>query len=322
MLPLLFFSSEIISSRIFGKPELEPTLRAMSLGIVGLNFLTLCSMSLQGIQKIGISIFILNILVNVILIAVLFFLPILNADDLAIALSFATVITSIVAIIFWVFSVRNGSGTIKWRMLFSSCLPLWLVTGMTQLTQYSGQLIAGAWVDVSEVAQLAAAQRTAFLASFVLVAVNFVVAPRFAMLYKNNDILGLQTLAKKSVKVMLALSLPIVIIMLTAPVQIMSLFGEGFAGGGTLLQILVAGQFANLATGPVGFLLTMSGHEKGLRNSVMVSGPIAIGLALVLIPSYGVVGAASATSIALVIQNFFALYWVKRRLGFNTLYFW
>jgi O-antigen/teichoic acid export membrane protein len=89
---------------------------------------------------------------------------------------------------------------ITWRELFASCGPLWIVVIMSQMVQWSGQFMAGAYVSSDALAQLAVAQRTAMLSSFILIAVNLVVAPRFANLYRNNDMLALENLAIKSVK--------------------------------------------------------------------------------------------------------------------------
>ena len=99
----------------------------------------------------------------------------------------------------------------------------------------------------------------------------------------------------------------------------MGLFGEQYKQGANLLRILVIGQFINVITGSVGFLLNMTGFEKDMRNIVFLSGAIALLLNFILIPIYGVTGAAIATSIAIALQSLFAVYMVRRRLGFNTL---
>ena len=161
---------------------------------------------------------------------------------------------------------------------------------MTQITQYAGQLVAGAWVDSDQFAQLAVAQRTAMLTSFILTAVNYVVAPKFATLYKKKKLVELENVAKTSVRIMAAIAFPIAVLMLVFPSYIMSVFGEGFSDGKLFLQILVIGQLINVVAGSVGMLLVMSGHEKDLRNSVLFSGPIAIVLAFLLVPIFGATG--------------------------------
>ncbi|MBO9483104.1 polysaccharide biosynthesis C-terminal domain-containing protein [Salinisphaera sp. G21_0] len=183
-------------------------------------------------------------------------------------------------------------------------------------------MVSGAYVPPEELAILAVAQRTAMLTSFVLMAVNLVVAPKFAGLYKQGKSEQLQRIALKATKLMVLFALPIVGFMLIFPEWLMWLFGEQYKSGANLLRILALGQFVNVMTGSVGYLLSMSGHERDLRNVVFISGPMAIILALVLTPLYGVTGAAVATAIALASQNLLAVGMVKRRLGFNTLAVW
>jgi O-antigen/teichoic acid export membrane protein len=193
---------------------------------------------------------------------------------------------------------------------------------MTQMIQFSGQLIGGVWLTSTEIAQLSVAQRTAMLTSFILMAVNLVVAPNFALLFKNKEMIELKHLAIKSVRIMILVSTPLLLIMLLVPSHIMSVFGQGFSDGAVYLQILAIGQFINVATGSVGYLLSMSGHEKDLRNMVLVTGPFAILLTFVLVPLYGATGSAIATAIAISLQNLLGVYFVHKRLGFNTLLFW
>ncbi len=188
--------------------------------------------------------------------------------------------------------------------------------------QWAGQLVSAAYVPPEELAILAVAQRTAMLTSFVLMAVNLVVAPKFAALYKQGKTEQLERIALKATKLMVLFALPIVGFMLIFPEGLMMLFGEQYKSGANLLRILAVGQFINVMTGSVGYLLSMSGHERDLRNVVFISGPMAMILALVLTPLYGVTGAATATAIALASQNLLAVVMVKRRLGFNTLAVW
>lgn len=54
----------------------------------------------------------------------------------------------------------------------------------------------------------------------------------------------------------------------------------------------------NVVTGSAGYLLAMSGHEKDLCNTVLISGPMAVGLGFALVPFYGAIGSAIVTAVA------------------------
>jgi O-antigen/teichoic acid export membrane protein len=82
------------------------------------------------------------------------------------------------------------------------------------------------------------------------------------------------------------------------------------------------GQAVNVITGSVGYLLTMSGNERDLRFVTILSGITVVILTCTLTPLYGAIGATVATAFSLAMQNLMAVYFVKKRLGFNTLRFW
>jgi O-antigen/teichoic acid export membrane protein len=321
---LLYLGSDFIASYLFNKPLLAPVLQSISPGVIGLSLFTLLAMTLQGLHKVAPSVFIVNISVNILVILAIYFGGANTSSQVGLAWAVSSFITLALGLVFWFkFRKPNTSAlTVNWSVLMASAMPLWVVLLMGQLTQWSGQFIAGAYVSTDQVAQLAVAQRTAMLTSFILMAVNLVVAPRFAALYKQNDMQGLQRLALISVKLMVLFAVPIVALMMIFPTFLMGLFGDGFSSGAHLLQILAVGQFINVVTGSVGFLLSMSGHEKDLRNTVLISGPLAIGLAFLLTPWLGATGSAIATAASVATQNLVAVFWVKKRLGFNTLAVW
>lgn len=202
------------------------------------------------------------------------------------------------------------------KEMWSSCVHLWLASAMGISVKWSGVLIAGAMVSAADFAGLSAVQRTANLVGFILIVVNMVVAPRYAVLWKENKVKEIEKLAKWSSRIMVVLASLIVFNMMFFSESIMLLFGEGYQEFSHLLVIIVVGQFVNVATGSVGYLLNMSGHEKDYNKVSMLFGPITIILALVLTYNFGVLGAAYAISIGIALQNIGALWMVKKRLGF------
>jgi O-antigen/teichoic acid export membrane protein len=319
---ILYFSADFVSETIFNKPELTSVLKNMSPAIVGIALFSILAATFQGMRRIISSVFILNISVNILLIAFLTINTATSAELVSRYYSVATFVTLFFSLSMYYFLKDNSIRKIDWRPLFRSSLPLWIVVLMNQLVLWTGLLIAGIWASEEQIAQLAIAQRVATLASFILVAVNMVVAPRFAHMYKEQKYEELQKLAVLSVKLITLIAFPLLLIMLIFPHYILSFFGQGFAGGAIYLQILAIGQFINIVTGSVDYLLSMSGHERDLRNITLVSGTLVLVLSLIFVPFYGALGAAVATAIAFSTQNLLAVFWVKKRLGFNTLKVW
>ncbi|WP_221800661.1 MATE family efflux transporter [Oceanobacter mangrovi] len=245
----------------------------------------------------------------------------LNAGNAAVLYFLVAVLVLLIASAVW---LRQPHAEVsfpavnQWKNseLWRSSSNLWAAASMSLLVQWSGVLIAGVMIAAADLAHLSAAQRTANVTSFVLMVVNMAVAPRYARLWKEQKMAELQRLARVSTMAMIALVLPVVAVMVIFPGWLMALFGDGFEQGAMLLTIMAVGQFINVATGSVGYLLNMSGHEKDFRRVTLFAGPLTIVAAVLLTWQFGVLGAATATAIGVAVQNIGALFMVHKRLGF------
>lgn len=319
---LSYFFSDFLALDVFNDERLSEYFEVMSPFISLLAISTILAMGLQGRHRTLLSVLILNVSTNVLMVLSIFFGDV-PPSELPAFFTIASALTTLLAFMFWFYKLPKTNGSaISWHVLFSSCLPLWLVMFVGQLIQWSGSIFLGIWSTPSEVALFTAAQRTAMLMIFVLTAINTVVAPKFAHLHKSQNHEQLASVAYYSARLLSVVSLPILIIMFVFPKEILALFGEEFDNAAIYLQILAVGQFVNAITGSVGYLLSMSGNEKDLRNSSIVSGLIVITLSLILVPLYGGLGAAISVAIAIAMQNLLAVHWVKKRLGINMLMAW
>lgn len=315
----LYACSDLVASNVFGKAELASVLRSMAPGLIGLSLLTLSAMAMQGFRYIVNSIFTLSIFSNVIIVVVLICFSPGSAQGLGMAYSFVVLLVAAYSIT-WVFKkVPASTEKLSYRAIFASSTPLWLENSMTQLVQWSGQFVAGIFVSSSELAMLAVAQRVSMLGSFVLVAVNLVVAPRIARCAAGGDLKEVERVTKLSIVMVLAMASPLVLVLMLFPQQVLSLFGAEYASGAVVLRILVIGQIVNAATGSVAYVLMMSGNERDMRNITFISGLLAISSALFLTPLFSVQGSAVATALAVSVQNLLAVYFVYKRFGFNAL---
>ncbi|WP_084645041.1 oligosaccharide flippase family protein [Oceanobacter kriegii] len=317
--------SSAIALHVFGKPEFADALFWMMLALPLVVLFNLCSFAFQGLHRVVAATWFQQLgagFVFVLLFALVWWQQPswLSSGNAALLFFVAALLVSVMAVVLWMRQKESSIPALggKWKNaeLWESSSNLWAAASMSLLVQWSGVLIAGALIASSELAHLSAAQRTANITSFVLMVVNMAVAPRYARLWKEQKLDELRQLARISTRAMIAMVLPVVAIMLVFPGFILGLFGEGFEQGALLLSIMAIGQFINVATGSVGYLLNMSGHEKDMRRVTMFAGPLTIILAFVLTSEFGAVGAAAATAIGVSVQNLGALAMVKRRLGF------
>jgi O-antigen/teichoic acid export membrane protein len=321
----IFICRTWISTQLFNKPEFENILMVMVFAIPSFALCQLLAFAFQGLHKPVISIILQNIsnqvLVMLSLIIASTYILNLTAVSVAIIFTCAAFITTCIGLIKWFYN-RNLSVIADYSHtseLIVSAKSLFLVMLMGMLVQYSGQMISGIYLTATDVAHFSVAQRISMLTSFVLIAVNLVAAPRFAASAKLGKTEELRTTSLFCSRIMIIMATPVVVFMFFFAEFLMGLFGGEYIQEAHLLKILIVGQFINVITGSVSYLLNMTGHEKDMRNVVFFSGPLALGLGLFLTPLYGTTGAAIATAIALASQNLIAVYMVKKRLGFNTL---
>ena len=176
-------------------------------------------------------------------------------------------------------------------------------------------MILGLFATATDVGVYTAAARTALLTRFLLLANSAVAAPRFAALHAANDREGVARLAVRSTILTTVSSVPLLLIFIVFPEKILSLFGPQFEAGAQALIILSAGQFVNAMTGPVGYLLNMSGFHRIEGRIAVVGALMTAGLCFVLIPIWGLLGAAAANAIATGTCNLLRVYFAKSRLG-------
>ena len=315
---ILITGNGILADILLPQTDISTALYASVALIVGLSSTTYVSMVLQGLGHSVSSNSVRYIAPNIIFVIIVMLSNLDTAAEALLYYALANLLAAVVGgLLTSIITPRGVSYGVTYQEIIESCSPLWVVTIMTQIIQWGGQLIGSLWLSEVEIGELAVAQRLTMLLAFVLTAVNMVIAPKFAALFEQNDLKAVEKLARNSTAIVMTASAPLLLVIVFAGEFILSLFGPTYTGAKEVLIILSLGQLINIVTGSVSFLLSMSGNEKLLRTSLLVSAPLAIILTAVLTPYFGLIGAAWASSIGLSAQNLIALYFVVRRIKIN-----
>jgi O-antigen/teichoic acid export membrane protein len=205
-----------------------------------------------------------------------------------------------------------------WSWMASSFL-FALIAGFGVLSRQTSTVILGIFVPPTQVGVYRVAVQVASLTSFGLMAINTVVAPRFAHLYAQGKMDRLQRLATGSARVVLAVSLALsTLFILAGKPFIILVFGSDFATSYTPMVILVVGQIMNSSVGSVAYLLNMTGHERETVRGLAAGALSSVGLNLLLVPVWGIRGAAAATASSMIVWNFVLWWEVRKRLRINS----
>lgn len=324
---VLLASSQLLVNFVFEQPGFGAVLPIMVMALPLVGLYTLHVFALLGMKKIIAGVMVLTGIVPLTMLAGLLIFPVTRAQEVAWVYLVGCALALVIGVFFWHRAVPGKEQGVKLSafpsdLLYASCMPLWGVVILGQVIHWSSQLLMGVWGSVEDVALFAVAQRTAMLIGFALFAVNASAGPKFAVLYSQGNMVGLERVALWSVRLILLVAVPSLIFMMVFPQWLMGLFGQEFRAASTALMVLAVGQFIGTAVGSVGSLLSMTGHERQLRWNVFIGAVLGVGLGVLLIPGYGLIGAAIATSVAVASKNLLCVYQVNQLLGFNTLAIW
>ena len=165
------------------------------------------------------------------------------------------------------------------------------------------------------------------LTTFVPVAlqsVNQIFSPTIAELYASGQHSLLQQLYSSLTKWVVALTLPLALTIILFAHPLLAIFGKVFEAGAAVLVIRTCGELINCGVGSVGYLLLMSGHQRDMVKIQICNAVLMIGTSVILVPRFGILGAALASAISIVVTNLWALSKVFRRLAlfpYNSSFF-
>jgi len=175
-------------------------------------------------------------------------------------------------------------------------------------------LLVGALRSTAEAGVYAAASRLALLGVLVLQAVGMAIAPQVSALIARGRHDDAETVYQVATWWLIALTWPLYIALAVFAPLALEIFGKGFVAGAPPLVILSLAMLVNLGTGNVTTYLLMAGKSSWHLVNTTLSLTVNIGLNLILIPRYGMTGAAIAWAASIVVVNLAALFEVWRFL--------
>ena len=115
-----------------------------------------------------------------------------------------------------------------------------------------------------------------------------------------------------------AVALPGLVFLLALGPWLLSWWGPAFVRDEavTALAILAAAQALNALSGPVMYLLNMTGGERAGLAILGGSAAVQLSTGLWLVPEHGLVGAAVSAALGMAAWNGVGLAWVRRTQGF------
>jgi O-antigen/teichoic acid export membrane protein len=199
--------------------------------------------------------------------------------------------------------------------LFRFSLPMSLNRVLLYTNNQTEIFILGLLQPAGPVGVFGVARRLSTLLGSLLASITVLFNPMVADLHHRGDHEELDRLFKTATRWLFTMAFPLCLIELVFARDLLHLFGRGFAGGASALAVLALGQLVNVGT--VTGLLAMIGRARlSVLNSLFFLG-LSLVLDFLLIPRWGILGAAIANASALAAVNLLRLVQVHHALGIS-----
>lgn len=237
----------------------------------------------------------------------------------------------------WVTAFCIGAALLRWKLPepLRDCAPeyerpQWLdmvpsliLSGAAYHLVSRGDIIVlGLFGTSREVGIYAASSRLSEqIMQLVYTAVSLSGASLFSSIYASGDIGELQRFTQLMTRSILWLSLPVYLCILAFAPWLLGLFGPEFVAGSAVLRLLSTTFYCASLCGFVIVMLYNTGHQRDVAVAMTTFGLLNLGLSFLLIPPFGMMGAAASSGATLLLLHGTLALVLYKRVGIISLPF-
>jgi O-antigen/teichoic acid export membrane protein len=304
---IVFLLSGIFAS-MFSEPMLESVIQVMAIAIPFLSLSAVLTSSFEGFKKIKYIVYTDKIFINaskLLFVIIIWFLG-MNVIGIAISYTLAVVLSFILGFYFLekrVYSVIRSKTSSEWmgKELLKFSLPLLFASLMTTIIHLTDTVMVGYFKDAVEVGIYNVAHPTAMLLFVAPVALVTLFLPVMTELYAKRKKQDLEITYKTVTKWIFYINLPFFLVMAFFSRHIIGLFfGPAYVTGHIALTVLSLGFFVYGVNQTSYYALGMLKKTRLIFYATAVCAAINIALNWVLIPMFGISGAALASAVTFI----------------------
>lgn len=297
---LVFFAGRI-SGMVSRDPETAGVIRSLSLTVPVSTFIFMAVAYFQANLKMKYQVYVISVIqpiLNIIIfICLLFVMPRLWAAVWSYALSFLCAALAAIYFLKNILGIFNQRPDYNYerRGLMAQSTWVFLILILGFFIRGADTFILGHFRSAAEVGVYNVAMRGAAICGILSTTFISIFAPAVSRLHSQNNRVELSVLFKTINRWILSLTLPVFVLFMVYPSQILTIFGRDFNSGSSAFMILSASfLFVSLSDTVAYSLLAMTGNIKLSFYNNLAGAVTAIFLNIALIPRYGIVGAAAA----------------------------
>jgi O-antigen/teichoic acid export membrane protein len=322
-----FVSADFIAGTVFDRPEMTNVIRVFALSLPFYVFYKLSLKGIQGHRETTPNILTRNVVhpISRIGAVAVFALGGFGAIGLSIGYTSAFAFGGIAAFVFFLRTDRyrirallRPASKSRYQEILSFSLPLAASASFGLVTSHTDRFLLGVFgtgeaVGVYDV--------TFLLAQFILFfgpVLNYLFQPIMSEYDGKDDVERMGQLYTIITRWLVILTFPIFALLVLFPeILLGTFFGNEYQAGSMALSVLAVGYFAGRTVGLSNSYLVATGDSKVMMYISGATAALNVGLNIVLIPTYGVVGAAIATVGSTLLNNGTQALYIYRITGIH-----
>jgi O-antigen/teichoic acid export membrane protein len=192
--------------------------------------------------------------------------------------------------------------------------PMVMTSSSIYLMSYLDSFLISYYLDVRSVGLYSAIVKVSVLLSFLTTSISGFLAPKIAKEYLAKRFDQVKLMYRNTILILIAGGVPLLLLFLIFPQFFLGLFGSEFTSEVTTFNIYNVSVFIGATLfGPIGYFLVMTDNQKFFRNIILGALLSNIVINLILIPKFGLVGAAVTSLISTVLWKSLGYFRLKRK---------
>lgn len=150
---------------------------------------------------------------------------------------------------------------------------------------------------------------------FLLMAIDYSIRPKLAVLFKNNKIDEMNKMLRIFTLILFVVGVFFLLVFIFFGKPLLTIWGNEFIIGYKPLIIIGIGQFINCATSVCGPVMVMCGLERLHKNLDLFFVIFHLFVSILMCSKYGIIGSAFSFMLIIILSNLLKLYYCRKKLG-------
>lgn len=320
----LFFTAPFVATHLpNSSPEMATVIRAFAFVLPFFVFMSMVAWATQGFQTVTYAAYVQQFARPALFLVLLgaFYLFGRSVTSVIAAYGAAMLLAGLLGVYFLkrlfppLFD-RRVPPKMETRELFKVSIPLSIATGARYLDNQSAVLILTAFAAGAPVGIFNAAARTATLSTIVRFAFSGIFSPIISSFYARGELDQLGRLYKDVSRWIFIGAFPIFLVIVVLGHDILAVFGKDFVRGESALWIVAVAQLFSASVGTTPRMLAMTGRQNIEMVATTSAAILGVIVSLLLVPHFGIIGAAVGMATAIVAENAGTMGAVRWKIGF------